>query len=94
VVAGKRDAWAMFLRYAPRDMSKGRNRKVVTDVWGTATAASVAESVLNAATRKITRGENYLGGSTTVGTGTVTARNLSWEGSITNDDVVQAINAV
>jgi hypothetical protein len=92
VAAGKRDAWSMFLMYAPRDMSKGRNRKVVTDVWGNATAASIGESVLLAATRKITRGEDYLGGSATGTTGTVTARNLTWEGYLSNDDIVQAIN--
>ena len=92
VAAGKRDAWSMFLMYAPRDMSKGRNRKVVTDVWGNATAASIGESVLLAATRKITRGEDYLGGSATGTTGAVTARNLTWEGYLSNDDIVQAIN--
>ena len=92
VAAGKRDAWAMFLQYAPRDMSKARNRKVVTDVWGNATAGSVGESVLLAATRKITRGEGYLGGTATASTNNVTARSLSWEGSISNDDVIQAIN--
>lgn len=92
VPAGKRDAWAMFLQYAPRDMSKGRNRKVVTDVWGNATAGSIGESVLQAAARKITRGEGYLGGVATGTTGTVTARNLAWEGLIGNDDVVQAVN--
>jgi len=92
VAAGKRDAWAMFLQYAPRDMSKGRNRKVVTDIWGNATAASIGESVLLAAARKITRGEGYLGGSTTAATNAVTARNLTWEGQISNDDVIQAIN--
>jgi len=92
VAAGKRDAWSMFLMYAPRDMSKARNRKVVADVWGNATVASIGESVLLAATRKITRGEDYLGGSATGTTGTVTARNLTWEGYLSNDDIVQAIN--
>ena len=93
IVAGKRDAWALFLRYAPRNMTRARNRKVVTDVWGNATAASVAESILIASTRTITRGEGYLGGVVTATTGTVTALRLAWEGAISNDDVVQAVNA-
>ena len=92
IVAGKRDAWALYLRYAPRNMTQTRTRKVVTDVWGNATAASVAESILTAATRKITRGEGYLGGVATATTGTVTALKLAWEGLITNDEVVQAVN--
>ena len=92
IIAGKRDAWALFLRYAPRNMTRARNRKVVTDVWGNAIATSVAESILLASTRPITRGEGYLGGAATATTGTVTALNLAWEGAISNDDVVQAVN--
>ena len=92
IIAGKRDAWALFLQYAPRNMTRARNRKVVSDVWGNAIAASVAESILLATTRPITRGEGYLGGSATGTTGTVIALNLAWEGSISNDDVVQAVN--
>jgi hypothetical protein len=92
IVAGKRDAWALFLRYAPRDITRFRNRKVIVDIWGPAIAASVAESILLVATRKITRGEGYLGGIVTATTGTVTALRLVWEGSVSNDDVVQAVN--
>lgn len=90
VVAGKRDAWALFLQYAPRDLSKNKNRKTVTDVWGNATAGSAAEAILNACTRKATRAEVLFGGAT-ASTGTVSALKLNWEGRITNDDVVRAL---
>lgn len=90
LAAGKRDAWALFLQYAPRDLSKNKNRKVVTDVWGAATAASIAESILTAATRKATRAEELFGGN--VGsTGTVSATKLAWEGTITGSDVAFAL---
>lgn len=91
VAAGKRDAWALFLQFAPRNLAKTKNRKVVTDVWGNATGGSVAESVLQACTRNITRAENLFGGSTTATTGTVTARKLTWEGSLVEYDIVRAL---
>lgn len=91
VLAGKRDAWALFLQFAPRDLTRNKNRKVVTDVWGNAAGGSVAESVLQACTRNITRAENLFGGSTTATTGTVTARKLSWEGSLVEYDLIQAL---
>lgn len=90
VAAGKRDAWTLFLQYAPRDMSKNKNRKTVTDVWGNATAGSTAEAILNASTRKATRAEALFGGNV-ASTGTVSAKKLTWEGRITNDDVVRAL---
>lgn len=90
VAAGKRDAWALFLQYAPRDMSKNKNRKTVTDVWGNAVAGSTAAAILNACTRKATRAEVLFGGNV-ASTGDVSATKLNWEGFITNDDVVRAL---
>jgi len=92
VVAGKRDAWALFLQYAPRDMAKNKNRKVVTDVWGNATAGSIAESILQASVKKASKGEMVFGGSSAT-TGTVTAikRNLVY--TFRNEDIVLALAA-
>lgn len=90
VAAGKRDAWALFLQYAPRDMSKNKCRKVVTDVWGNATNGSIAEAILQASTRQATRAEALFGGNSAT-TGTVTARKLSWEGRLTDTDVGMAL---
>ncbi len=88
---GKRDSWVRFLAF-DRDFSRAKVRRWVVDVWGSATAGSNAESVLLAGTRNITRGENVLGGTNSSTEGTVTGRRLSWEGFITNDDVVRAVN--
>lgn len=90
VAAGKRDAWALFLQYAPRDMSKNKNRKAVTDVWGNATGGSISESILQASTRKATRVEVLFGGNV-ASTGAVSALKLNWEGRITDIDVAQAL---
>jgi len=92
VVAGKRDAWKLFLTYAPRDMKKNKNRKVVTDVWGSATAASVAESVLLNCLEKAKKGELVFG-TVSATTGTVTAAKRNWTGSLTNDDIINALRA-
>lgn len=91
IAAGKRDAWGLFLQYAPRDMSKNKNRKVVTDVWGNATAASIAESILQASTLLATRAEAYLGGAS-ASTGTVTAIKRAWVGTVTLDEVAAVLN--
>lgn len=90
VAAGKRDAWALFLQYAPRDMSKNKNRKAVTDVWGNATNGSISESILKASTRQATRAEVLFGGNS-ASTGTVDAWKLNWEGRVTDIDVAQAL---
>lgn len=93
--AGKRDAWALFLQYAPRDFSRNKNRKVVRDVWGNSTSnTTVAFSIYSAATRPVTRAEQLLGGTGTAsegsGTGTVTAKKLSWQGEVTSNEVEAA----
>lgn len=85
IVPGKRDAWAMFLQYSPRDMSKNRNRKVITDVWGNATAGSIAESVLNGCIENANVAEAVIGGST-VATGTVSALKRDYIGPISQTD--------
>lgn len=91
VAAGKRDAWALFMLYAPRDMSRNKNRKVVTDVWGNAVASSIAESILQASTEKARRAELVFGGASST-TGTVTATKRNWVGLLSNEDVVTAVN--
>lgn len=90
IVAGKRDSWGFFLGFS-RDFTKNKVRKWITDVWGAATANSNAEAILTAGTRRITRAENVLGGTATATEGTVTARVLTWEGSLTNDDIINAL---
>lgn len=89
---GKRDSWERFLAF-DRDFSRQKVRRWVTDIWGSATANSNSEAILQAGTRPITRGENVLGGSASATEGTVTARRLTWEGTITNEDVVLAVNS-
>jgi hypothetical protein len=78
LTAGKRDEWAIFLRF-PRSMARNKNRGVVTDVWGAATANSVAEGILQASTYPATNAQNALGGTSKT-TGTVTASDLNYTG--------------
>lgn len=96
VVAGKRDAWALFLQYAPRDFTRNKVRKVVEDVWGNSNSASTtAFAIYTAATRAATRAEVILGGAATAtegtGAGAVTARRLSWTGRLSSQDVHDAL---
>lgn len=98
IVAGKRDAWSLFLDGAPRDFTTNKARKVVTDVWGASSSNSTeAFAIYSAVTRNITRAEKLLGGTNTAtegsGTGTVTAKRLNWEGSISSEDVIRALSA-
>jgi hypothetical protein len=44
LVPGKRDSWNLFLR-APRDLTRNKVRKWITDVWGNADAGSKAVHV-------------------------------------------------
>lgn len=92
VQAGKRDAWAMFLQYAPRDMAKNRNRKTVTDVWGAATAGSNAEDILNGCVENAKVVEVVIGGSV-ASTGTVSALKRDFVGSVTQTDCVEILKA-
>lgn len=90
LVAGKRDSWGFFLRQ-PRDFTRSKVRKWVTDIWGAATAGSNAEAILLAATRKTTNCELIFGGTDST-TGTVTAKKLVFEGSASSEDVGRALN--
>lgn len=90
LLPGKRDSWNFFLRQ-PRDFSRNKVRKWVTDVWGAATANSNAEAILLAATRKATNCELIFGG-TDATTGAVTAKKLTFEGSASIEDIGRALN--
>lgn len=90
LVAGKRDSWGFFLRQ-PRDFSRNKVRKWVTDIWGAATANSNAEAILLAATRKATNCELIFGGNDAT-TGTVTAKKLTFEGGASIEDIGRALN--
>lgn len=89
VAQGKRESWAFFLAY-PRDFTRNKVRKWVTDVWGNATSGSNAEAILQAATRNAKRGELVFS-STPRSTGTVSALELSFQGDISNEDIVAAL---
>lgn len=87
LTAGKRDAWRMMLDFAPIDMSRGKNRKAVQDVWGNTDSVPLLQDMR----RKATRGEVYLGGSSAT-TNTVTALKLNYVGSLSIDDIATALN--
>lgn len=88
VTAGKRDAWRVMLDFAPIDFTRQKMRKAVEDVWGAADGVAV----LQAFVRKATRAEKYLGG-TDATTNTVTAKKLNYTGTVSLDDVSNALNA-
>ena len=87
LTAGKRDAWRLLLEFAPIDFTRQKLRKAVQDAWGNTDSVAV----LQACTRKATRGEVYLGG-TDATTNTVTAKKLNYTGSISLDDVSNVLN--
>jgi hypothetical protein len=91
IAAGKRDSWAFLLNF-PRDLTRNKTRKWITDVWGNATAGSNAESILLAGTEPATVAQNVIGGSTKV-TGTVSALDRSYIGLISLNDIVEMFNA-
>ena len=65
--------------------------RVVRRAFSRAGAGYDAVAVLQACTRKATRGEVCLGGSDAT-TNTVTAKKLNYSGSISLDDVSNALN--
>ncbi len=84
---GKRDSWGHIFNY-PRDMTKSWIRKWVTDVWGNATAGSIAETFfLGVCVKNISRVEAILGGNTSAATNNVTALKLYWEGPVSDVDI-------
>lgn len=92
LAAGKRDSWALFLGFT-RDYTRNKVRKWITDVWGNATAASNAETILLAGVEKAKRGEVVFG-STNATTGTVTGIKRNLIGTITNENIVSALASV
>jgi hypothetical protein len=84
IVAGKRESWGFFLNF-PRDFSRNKVRKWITDVWGNATAGSDAEAILLAGTANATVAQNVIGGTVKT-TGTVSATDLTYVGSVTQED--------
>ena len=90
IAAGKRDSWGFFLAF-PRNYTRNKVRAWVTDVGGNATAGSNAEAILRAATVKATRAEVALGGGTKT-TGTVSALDRNWEGTISISDIGDMFN--
>ena len=85
IVAGKRDSWGFFLAF-PRDFTRSKVRKWITDVFGNATANSNAEAVLLAGTENAKLVETIIGG-TSRNTGTVTALDRSFQGTVSIQDV-------
>lgn len=71
LLQGKRDSWELFLRN-PRNFSRNKVRAWVIDVWGSATAGSNSEAILQAATEGATNAQVAIGG-TIKATGTVSA---------------------
>lgn len=84
LTAGKRAAWPLMIGFE-RDMRKNKNRNAITDIWGTATAGSVAESILLASTASATNTQAALGGTVKV-TGTVTATDYNYTGPANQAD--------
>lgn len=90
IVAGKRDSWALFLGF-PRDFSRAKVRNWVVDVWGAASAGSIAEAILQAGVEKATNAQSALGGTART-TGTVTALARAFTGSVDTADVNWLVN--
>ncbi len=85
--AGKRDAWRLMLEFAPADMTRSKQRKVIQDIWGNTDSVAILEALR----RKATKAEVVLGGNT-VTANTVSALKLNWEGSLSGDDVASAMS--
>ena len=91
IAAGKRDSWGFFLAQT-RDFTRKKVRDWVVDVWGSATAGSNAEKILQAATENMRVIEVVLGGTDKT-TGTVTAKDRTYVGSIDLAEVASIFNA-
>lgn len=91
IAAGKRDSWGFFLAQT-RDFTRKKVRDWVVDVWGAATAGSNAEKILQAATEDMRVVEVVLGGTDKT-TGTVTAKDRTYVGSIDLTEVASIFNA-
>lgn len=86
LTAGKRDAWRLLMEMAPVDMTRGKMRSCVTDVWN----AGTATAILTDCTRAATKAEALFGGSDATD-GSVTAKKLNNEGFLTDTEVARAL---
>lgn len=87
LTAGKRDAWQLVIDNAPINGSRNKMRSAVVDIWGIGDSVAILQDMR----RKATRGEAYLGGTSTT-TNTVTALKLNYVGSLSIDDIATALN--
>ncbi len=87
LTAGKREAWRMMLDFAPLDFGTLKNRKAITDQWGSVDSIPILQAV----TRFATHFEVAIGGND-VTTNTVTAKKLTLTGPISLNDVSTALN--
>lgn len=90
IIAGKRDSWGIFLKFN-RDYTKAKIRNWIVDVWGTAIAASISESILIAGTVAATNAQNALGGTLKT-TGTVSAITRNFDGIVSQAELNQLVN--
>ena len=90
IIAGKRDSWRIFLGFS-RDYTKAKIRTWIVDVWGAAIAASVSEAILLAGTVFATNAQNVFGGLSRT-TGTVTAINRVYDGTVTQAELNQLVS--
>jgi len=88
IAAGKRDSWGFLLHFS-RDFNRNKTRKWITDIWGSATAASNAEAILQAGLVNATQAEATIGGATKT-TGTVSGIDRTYLGGVT----VQEVNSM
>ena len=90
IPAGKRDSWAFMLAF-PRDFTRNKTRKWITDVWGSATAGSNAEAILQAGIEEATWAQVAIGGNVKT-TDTVSALDRSFDELVTLQDVLAMFN--
>lgn len=90
IVAGKRDSWKIFITF-PRDFTRAKVRNWVADVWGPVIASSISENILKAGIEKSTNAQNALGAISRT-TGTVTANDRNFFGTVRQDEVNKLVN--
>ena len=90
IVAGKRASWGFFLGF-PRDFTRAKVRRWVTDVWGAAIAGSSSEAILLAGTAFATNAQLALGGVNR-STGTVAALDRSYSELVTQTEANLLVN--
>jgi hypothetical protein len=88
ISAGKRDAYRLMMDFAPVDFGRAKARKALQDIWGNTDSIAL----LQAMQRFATNGE-LLMGATDATTNTVTAKKLSFTGSISYSDIGLALSS-